>query len=84
MKKFYLKNKHLKMEGNNDFEFDQAININSQKQKETNIREVNSSSQQTEKKVYDAREDYIHLNEVGKVKDIKNDIFSICESNFIF
>ncbi len=68
------------MEGNDNFEFNEAININSQKPKEANIGEVNSSSQQTEKIIYDSREDYIKLNELGKVKDIKDEIFSFCES----
>jgi len=68
------------MEGNDDFDFDQAININSQKQKEGNIGEVNSSSHQIEKRIYEAREDYINLNENANVKDIKDEIFNFCES----
>jgi len=69
------------MEGNDEFEFNQEININSQKNKEVNIGEINSSSHLIEKKIYEARQEYINLNEKSEVKDIKDEIFNFYQSN---
>jgi len=71
------------MEGNDDFDFDQIININSQKQKEAHFGEGNSSSHQIEKKIFENREEYVKLNETSNLEDIKDQIFNICQSKII-